>query len=293
MVISVIAIVWNMAGTTPKARAIGAELRRVREDAGLSARQLAEKLGLSHTTVGRWEKGERVPRPVDVATVLSALDADNALREELVELSRSTDGQEWIAIGLPEQQRQLSALLEFERDAKSLTAVSSLLIPGLLQTSSYARAIIGAGGVPEHEVEPRVAVRIGRRDALTRQSPSPVQLNAVIDESALQRVIGGHQVMTEQLRFLLTAAEWPTVDLRVVPTETDWHPGLEGPFLLVDRGSSAVVQIESRRSSLFFHKPDDVNAYRDAVDWIRAVALSPEESSQTIADALNAKEAAQ
>ncbi|MCU1686093.1 MAG: helix-turn-helix protein [Amycolatopsis sp.] len=272
-----------MAGTTPKARAIGAELRRAREDAGLSARQLAIKLGVAHTTVGRWESGERGPRPTDVATVLTALGASNALREELVELSRDSDGRHWVASGLPEQQRQLAALLELERDANRIVNVSPLLIPGLLQTSGYARAIIGAGGVPADQVETRVAVRIGRRDVIMRRNPAV--LLAIIDESALRRNVGGPAVMVDQLRALDEASRWGNVEVRIVPVDAGWHPALEGPFVLIELADrSPVVQIENRRSALFFHEPVDVEAYQQAIKSVLNVALSPADSRGLIAD---------
>ncbi|KAA5829202.1 helix-turn-helix domain-containing protein [Saccharopolyspora hirsuta] len=277
-----------MAGTTPKAVAIGSELRRAREDAGLSARQLADKLGLSHTTIGRWEKGERSPRPVDVATVLSALGADNALREELVELARDTDGSHWVATSLPEQQRQTAALLELERDATAITDVSAMLIPGLLQTGNYARAIMIAGGVPDADIETRVAVRLGRRDVITRTS-RPASLSAFVDESALYRLIGGPQVMHEQLQWLLHVMEWPTVNLRVVPMSVSWHPGLEGAFVIVERGegSAPAVQLETRRSSLFLHETADVATYQEAAAKVEEVAMSPEATSELIAEVIN------
>ncbi|WP_093357185.1 MULTISPECIES: helix-turn-helix domain-containing protein [Bacteria] len=281
-----------MAGTTPKAVAIGSELRRAREDAGLSARQLADQLGLSHTTIGRWEKGERSPRPVDVATVLSALGADNKLREELVDLARDTDGSHWVATSLPEQQRQITALLEIERDATAVTDVSGMLIPGLLQTGDYARAIMTAGGIPDTDVETRVAVRLGRRDVITRTT-RPACLSAFVDESALYRMIGGHDVMREQLRWLLHVADWPTVDLRVVPMRASWHPGLEGAFVIVERGQedAPVVQLETRRSALFLHEPADVAAYQEAAARVKEVAMSPDATSELIADLINRMDA--
>ncbi|MEV4602234.1 helix-turn-helix transcriptional regulator [Amycolatopsis sp. NPDC049253] len=275
-----------MAGTSPRARAIGAELRRAREDAGLSARTLAARIGVAHTTVGRWESGERSPRPTDVATVLGALGTDHELREELVELSRNTDGRHWVASGLPEQQRQLAALLELERDATRIVNVSPLLIPGLLQTSGYARAIIGAGGVPAGEIETRVAVRIGRRDVIMRRE-RPAELLALVDESALRRNIGGPAVMAEQLRALDEASCWSNVTLRAIPESAGWHPALEGPFDVlefVDR--TPVVQIENRRSALFFHESVDVEAYRLATDRVQDIAMSPDETRAFIADVL-------
>lgn len=270
-----------MGGTTPKARAIGAELKRAREDAGLSARQLAEKLGKAHTTISRWESGERSPRPTDVAAVLAALGADNNLREELVELARDTDGRHWLASGLPEQQRQLAALLELERDAIRIVNVSPLLIPGLLQTGCYARAIIGAGGVPPGEVETRVAVRVGRRDVITRSSPA--SLLALFDETALRRNIGGREVMLEQLRALKELSGRNNVELRAVPVSAGWHPALEGPFVLIEFADrNPVVQIENRRSALFFHEPIDVEAYQQAVDRVLDVARSATATAELI-----------
>jgi transcriptional regulator with XRE-family HTH domain len=275
-----------MAGTTPKSRAIGAELRRAREGAGLSARQLAIKLGVAHTTVGRWEAGDRGPKPTDVAAVLAALGAPNVLREELVELSRDSDGRHWVASGLPEQQRQLAALLELERDATRIINVSPLLIPGLLQTSGYARAIIGAGGVPVEEIETRVAVRLGRRDVIMRREPA--SLLAIIDETALRRNIGGAEVMADQLRALDEASRWGNVELRIVPVSAGWHPALEGPFLLIEFADrTPVVQIENRRSALFFHEPMDVEAYQQAFDKVLDVAMSPDDSQKLITDIIN------
>ncbi|MGW4484601.1 helix-turn-helix domain-containing protein [Amycolatopsis sp. NPDC004368] len=275
-----------MAGTTPRARAIGAELRRAREDAGLSARTLATRLGIAHTTIGRWESGERSPRPTDVAAVLGALGVDHEVREELIELSRNSDGRHWVASGLPEQKRQLAALLELERDAARIVNVSPLLVPGLLQSSGYARAIIGGGGVPSVEVETRVAVRIGRRDVIMRRE-RPAELLALVDETALNRNIGGPSVMADQLRSLEEASHWANVTLRAIPESAGWHPALEGPFVLLEFADrTSVVQIENRRSALFFHEPVDVEAYQLAIDRVQDIAMSPAETRALIADVL-------
>lgn len=279
-------LLWCMAGTTPRARAIGAELRRAREDAGLSARTLATRLGIAHTTIGRWESGERSPRPTDVAAVLGALGVDHEVREELIELSRNSDGRHWVASGLPEQKRQLAALLELERDAARIVNVSPLLVPGLLQSSGYARAIIGGGGVPSVEVETRVAVRIGRRDVIMRRE-RPAELLALVDETALNRNIGGPSVMADQLRSLEEASHWANVTLRAIPESAGWHPALEGPFVLLEFADrTSVVQIENRRSALFFHEPVDVEAYQLAIDRVQDIAMSPAETRALIADVL-------
>src|SRR5690625_2276587 len=175
-----------MVGTTPKTRAIGVELRRARENAGLSARQLGTKLGKAHTTIGRWESGDRTPRAVDVATVLSALDAPSDLREELIDLAQDSDERHWIATRLSELNRQLITLLELEREATSMLTVSPLLIPGMLQTAAYAKAIMTSAGVPASEIGMRVAMRVGRHDVLLRERPAT--LLAITSEHVLEQL---------------------------------------------------------------------------------------------------------
>ncbi|MDA3627558.1 helix-turn-helix transcriptional regulator [Saccharopolyspora sp. WRP15-2] len=280
-----------MAGTTPKARALGAELRRAREESGLGLRQLAAKLGTSHATVSRWENGARSPKPEDVAAYLAKVDASAELRAELVELARDPDGSHWLSVGMPDQHRQLAALLEIEREATKITTVSPLLVPGLLQTADYARAIMTVGEVPNDEIDMRVAVRLGRRDAILRKDAA--ELRAFIGEPVLYQLIGGSSVMADQLRALLKCSEMPNVELRVIPMRSEWHPGLEGPFSLdefEDRGP--VVQLENRVSALFLHEPDEVGAYVHAVDKIAAVAMSQAESVELIGDAIGRTEKA-
>lgn len=279
-------MLWCMAGntvrTTPKARALGAELRKAREHSGLGLRAIGELLDTSHTTVSRWETGERSPKLEDVAAYLQAVQAPAEVREEILELAREPDGPHWLSIGMPEQPRQMATLLEIERDARSITSVSPLLIPGLLQTAEYTRAIMTTGGVPEDQIDLRVAVRLGRRNALTRKDPA--SLVAFIGESALRQDIGGREVMSDQLKELLKVGQQGNVDLRVVPIETGWHAGLEGPFSLFEiEGRDSVVCVENRVSALYLHKPDDVAAYESALPRVEEVALGAEESTALIA----------
>ncbi|MGH3518719.1 MAG: helix-turn-helix domain-containing protein [Haloechinothrix sp.] len=280
-----------MAGTTPKARALGSELRNAREAAKIGLRQLAGLLETSHATVSRWETGQRSPRPEDVAAYLAKVDAPAEQREQLVELARDPDGSHWLSVGMPEQHRQLAALLEIERSATEITTVSPLLIPGLLQTADYARAIMTRAEVDRDQIDMRVAVRVGRREAITRKNPA--RLRAFVWEPVLNQLIGGPEVMADQLRALIEYSAMPNVDLRVIPTRCDWYPGLAGPFVLAAfDGRDAVVHLENQLSGLFLHDPDEVKEYQDAVDRIRGVAMSPEGSTELIADVINGKETA-
>ncbi|HEY8371350.1 MAG TPA: helix-turn-helix transcriptional regulator [Pseudonocardiaceae bacterium] len=282
-----------MVGTTStaKARALGAELRAAREQAGLSLRALGEKLGKSFTTLSKWENGRLTPRPEEVASYLTALGVRGERLDELVEMARDADAPVWVSWRMPDLQQQVSALLEFERTATRIVDVSPLLIPGLLQTSGYTRAVMTAGGVPRSEIETRVAIRMGRRDVLTR-TDDPVSLLALVGETALRTLVGGPRVMLDQLRHLLKMAELPNVDLRVVPAALDWNPVLEGAFHLIEFAEAdPIVHLEVRGSALYFHELQDVQGYQEATVSLLELAMSPEESAEFIAQEAKRMEA--
>jgi transcriptional regulator with XRE-family HTH domain len=273
---------------TPKARALGTALRDARNARGLSLRALAGQLGKDPSILSRWETGERAPQPTDVAQILTILGVNGERYDEIIELTRGTDEPRWLAVSLPEQRQQLAALLEFEQAASAIIEASPLLIPGLLQTSSYVRAIMSGGSVPADEIETRVAVRVGRRDVLTRRDP--VRFVALIGQAALKQMIGNVEVMTEQLRHLLAMAELPNVDLRVVPFSSGWHPALEGPFVVIESEQEPVVHLENRRSGMFLHEDEDVDTYRQAADAVLQAAMSPEDSAGLIAEEVDRME---
>lgn len=273
-----------MAGNTGTARdrGLGAELRQARERAGIGLRKLAARLDWDPSRLSRFETGERSAKPEDVATILVALDAPLELRERLVAwAAEPNNGHSWSPITIPEQQQHLSAYLEFERTASTITEVVLGVIPGLLQTPDYARAIISRESAPP-DVEQRVAVRLGRREVLRRAEP--LRLVAVIGEPALDGNVGGDAVMAEQLRHLLKMSAMPNVDLRVIPTRSDWHPAMVNNFALFEfAAASPIVHIETRWSGLYLHEEADVDLHRDAVERVLAAALSPEMSAETVA----------
>lgn len=279
-----------MGGTTdgvpPRARALGIELRRHREATGLGLRQLANQLAMPHATLSRYETGSRHPRPEDVARICTAIGVNGSEVEELIALAKDTDRSRWLSEGMTEQQRQLATVITYEQTAARVISVSSLIIPGLLQTADYARAIMHGNGVDAHEIELRVTVRMGRRDILAR--PTSPLLVAVIGEAALRQHIGDRDVMHGQLTKLLEFSEWPNIDLRVVPFTSGWHDGLMGPFVLVEFvDADPIVHLEALGSGLFLHESKDTDRYVDACANVRRVAMSPEDSSELIANVRN------
>ncbi|MEU0464993.1 helix-turn-helix transcriptional regulator [Amycolatopsis sp. NPDC006131] len=297
-------MLFAVAGNkTAKRHALGTALTNLRTENGLTLRALAEKAGYEHAgTLSRWEKGERTPHVDDVKRLLDALGVQGERREEVIALADGTDEPRWLAITLPEQRAMLSALIDFQDAAKHIVAVSPLLIPGLLQSSDYIRALMIEGGVPADELGTRVAVRVGRRDVITRRNPA--NLTAIIGEAALRQVIGSRQIMAGQLRYLNELGALPNVEIRVLPFDSGWHPALEGPFTLIE-GEQPVVNLENRRSGLFLHEEADLELYRDAVRFMlggeserkrgepgqgRKVAMSPAASAELIAEIANEME---
>ncbi|MFD9890890.1 Scr1 family TA system antitoxin-like transcriptional regulator [Amycolatopsis sp. NPDC059027] len=272
-----------MAGSNSGSPAaeLGAALKAVREARKLTQRSMALAIGRKESDSGllsRWEKGERIPKPEEVDAIVKALDLDEATATELAELlaAATSEGQggQWLAVTLPERRQQLNAMLAFEHTATKVTQVTPLLIPGVLQTSDVIREIMRKGKLPEHEIVERVAMRIGRRELITRRNPA--HLEVLLGESAIRYVIGGREIWADQLRYLLEMTELPNVEVRLVPYSAGWSPVLSGPFIIVDSDvRESIVHVETQRSGLILKDADDVAAHRREADGAKEAALEP------------------
>ncbi|QUG99631.1 helix-turn-helix domain-containing protein [Saccharopolyspora erythraea] len=269
-------------GRTPKARALGAELRELRQSHGVSQRELARRVTISNASMSRYETGDRIPTPEDVASIVTALGEGGELREKLIEMARDAAQPNWLSTGASTAQNVVTALMEFERTATHIVEVAPMIVPGLLQCADYARAIMA--GVPAAVRETRVAVRLGRRDILTRRRP--VDFEALIAEHVLRSPIGGRDVMADQLHHLAKFAELPNVTVRVIPTASEqWSLVLEGACILFTFPKAApIVHLENYRSSTFLYDAPAVTDYVDAVASLRRVALSPDHSMELLAE---------
>lgn len=268
---------------TPKARALGNILRQARVDRELTTRGLADLIGCSQAQISKWENGESAPKPEKVAQLLGNLGVNGSDLEHAVNLAHGVNSSSWIAMSLPAQRPQLEALTELESAATKIVSVSPLLIPGLLQTEDYSRAIMEAGKLPSYELATRLAIRIGRKNIITR-TQNPVRYVAYIGPAAIRKVIGGRSVMIEQCKHLLDMAKRPNVDIHLIAPDADWNPSDEGLYDIVESSEhSGVVILESRRSSLIFHEREDVLAYQQATDMVRQFAISPQDSLRHIA----------
>jgi Domain of unknown function (DUF5753)/Helix-turn-helix domain len=271
---------------TPKARALGVALRQAREKRGLVLRALAAEINRDPGALSRWETGDRTPKPEQVAQILTHLTVHGERYDEIMTLAYRTDESMWMATTLPEQRQQMTAYVDWEQNACRIVEVAPLLVPGLLQTDDYIRAIMTADAPPD-EITSRLEQRIGRRNVITKAKPA--NLLVLLGQNVLSQDIGGKQVTAGQIEHLLKMAAQPNIELRIMPNHIGWHPGLEAAFTMIeaDRGGlkpASIVFVGNRRSVLMLHQEADVGAYKRAIDQIMRVTLSPDTSMRFIAD---------
>lgn len=269
---------------SPRARALSAALRKAREDAGMSNRELADRLSLDQSHLSRIETGKRTPSIEITAMIIATLRTARDERDRILDLARNASEPNWFTAGTPVSQT-LAGICECERAASRVTAWNLGLVPGLLQTNGYARSLIACGGtigrIPDSEVEYLVGVRESRRKLLG--GPDPLPLIALISADVLRNPVAEPAIMVGQLVHLLCMSERSTVSLRVVPERIGWHPGLLGPFVLYDfQDSSPVVYLEHHVSSAFDQDEHDVSAYRNAIAELIRIALDEEDSRKLI-----------
>jgi transcriptional regulator with XRE-family HTH domain len=286
------AIIGGLMPATPsptaRARRLRYELRRLREDAGLTYNEVAHRLEWSPSKLSRIETGQSRVNTGDVSDLLDVYAvSDASTREALVQLAREARRRGWWT-------RYTDVLgtgtyVGLEAEASVIHTYESQSVPGLLQTEDYARAIISGGQVrPDPDtVERRVAARMARQELLTR--PDPPEIWAVLDETVIQRPVGGPDVMRRQLRHLIEVAERSntTVTLQVLPLSTGAHPGMNGSFVILGFQSPKdppMVHLEIATEGLYLEEPSDIERYTLRFSHLVARALGPNESRAMIAD---------
>ncbi|WP_421671845.1 Scr1 family TA system antitoxin-like transcriptional regulator [Saccharopolyspora spinosa] len=177
---------------TPRARALAKELRAARSAAGLTARELARALGWSEAKVSRIETARRGILVQNVEAILDVLGMKGGDRERLLKMARDIREPAWWELGR-ELPQQLTALIDAEQRAKTITDVTLNVLPGLLQTRTYTRTVMEASGVPEDRIDDHVSIRQVRQGILSKRNPAT--LRCFIDETAMTRPIVNIQVL--------------------------------------------------------------------------------------------------
>ncbi|WP_329132859.1 helix-turn-helix domain-containing protein [Streptomyces sp. NBC_01476] len=274
---------------TVRRRRLGSELRRLREQKGMTAEEVAARLLVSQSKISRLENGRRSISQRDVRDLCGVYGVDDArIVDSLMNMAKESRQQGWWhAFGdVP-----YSVYIGLETEAASLRVYESLIVPGLLQTRSYAAAVI-EGMWPEAtaaELEKRIQVRLKRQERIV-DTVRPLRYWAVVDEALLRRVVGSAGIMHEQLEHLAEVSTMPHVTLQVLPYAVGAHPGMYGKFAILefeDESDSSVVYLEGVTSDLYLEKPIDVQSYSMMYEHLRAQALNPEQSRQFITDVAN------
>lgn len=260
-------------GTAHLFRALGKQIKVLRERAGLSQRELGLAAHCGEDLVSAVERGVRTPQPDFLERVDHVLGADGVLAAAADEV------REALARSRTRHPDWFRDFARTEADSLALHEYSNQAVPGLLQTEDYARAIFTRRRplLNEETVEKRVADRLARQSILERW-PAPT-FSFVLEEAVLQRPIGGQSVHMNQLRRLRHVGQMRTVELQVMPTEREEHPSMDGPFtLLTPKGRGEVAYTEVQGHARLITAPDEVRVVNERYGIMRAQALTPRES---------------
>jgi hypothetical protein len=262
---------------TVRRRELGALLRTLRTEAGLTVEQVAGRLLCSPSKVSRMETGHRGASARDVRDLCNIYGIEDPVRREhLTKLAREGRGPTWWQpFELP-----YATYVGLESDAVSISDFEPGVFPGLLQTPAYARAVHDATRHPlsPEVIEQRIEVRRTRQQILVRDSPP--RLAAVIDEAVLHRAVGGPGVMRSQLDAVIAACDRPNITVQVLPFEVGAHPALDSTFILLEFEPPVpgVVYVEGLVGQIYLERPQDVQSYLQVFGQLSALSLNPEDS---------------
>lgn len=295
-----------LRGPVVPRRRLGAELRTLREQAGLTIDEVAKELECSVSKVSRLETGQGIPKIRDVRDLLNRYGvADQAYRERLMRWVRDGQRQGWwddFSDVLDPEDPLLPNNLRYvalEQDASELRRFESTFVPGLLQTEDYAHAILntlssarGWGGrrsESTHEVTDRHVELRMRRQGRLYATEDPLTVHMVLDEAVLHRQMGGEQVMRAQLKRLLADAQRPNITVQVLPFRSGAHPSAAGSFTVLtfpDSDDNDLVYIEGHLGDLYLEKEHDVQVYEQMFDVLVDMCMSSERSARLVAELL-------
>jgi len=279
------------SGPTVRRMLVGAQLRRLRTEKGLSREQAGEAIRASEWKIHRLENGQVGFKDRDIVDLLRfyGVDDPGEVADFLV-LAREANAPGWwhhYGDVLPQWFR---AYVDLESAATLIRTYEGQLVPGLLQTEDYMRAVVGGGHVGDlpEEAEHRVKLRMGRQLLLER-ADAP-RLWAVVDEAALRRPVGGREVMRAQLERLMEATKLPNVTLQVLPFGVGAHPAMVGAFSVLRFGDQElpdVVYVEHLTSALYLSKREDVDQYLHVMESICVRSAAPNRTLEIVGNILN------
>ncbi len=264
-------------------RELGALLKTLRVQNGLTVKQVAERLMCSENKVRRMEANFRAGTPRDVRDLCDLYGVtEEAERDRMMTLAVEGKQQAWW------QSYDLSyeTYVGLEADALIISAFQSSVVHGLLQTAEYARAG-HEGAMPRlspERIEMHIEAKLTRQEILMHANPP--RLAVVLDEAALHRMVGGRLVMAAQLAKILEMSALPNVVVQVLPYDLGAHPAVESNFTILELPSPTpgIVYVEGLIGSVYLEGAEDLKRYRNIFSQLQSIALSPEGSADLIAD---------
>ena len=271
-------------GPTLRRRRLGAELKKCREAARLTQEAVSREFEWHAAKVTRIETARVAVTARDVKDLLTLYGVvDEEYREALMALARQSREKTWWA-----DYRDLMRPGDFvglEAGAASMRTWEPLVVPGLLQTEEYIRALMRSGrpADPDKDIDRRISLRLARQARLTVDHP--LEFAAIIDQSVLLREIGGREVMAGQLKQLIDVAQLPNVTVQILPLDAGAHPFLGGPAALLEFREVThldVVYVEGLAGDYYEEQPNEVARYRQDFERLSARALDDRMSIKLI-----------
>ncbi|MEV6388194.1 helix-turn-helix domain-containing protein [Nocardia xishanensis] len=277
------ALPQGTTGSTMPRRQLGRHLRDLRNRARMTTRMAAQQLEWSEAKIWRIETGQTSLRSLDVEAMCKIYGAPGDLVGPLTALAKETKARGWWTAYSDVLGEGFEIYIGLEEAARQLSTYENELVPGLLQTEAYARAILSAARPDASlaEIDRRVQLRLARQALVTR-AESPVQLDVVISEAVLWRRVGGAEVAAAQLEHLRRMSDLPNVRLQTVPPESGYHAGMEsGRFVMLEfpegrmgeEPEPPVVYVEAFTGPVYLDKDSEIERYRKAFADIRSIAV--------------------
>lgn len=270
-------------GPTVLRIALGGQLRKLRESTGITREAAGDAIRGSHAKISRLELGRTGFKERDIRDLLTLYGViDPEERERFLDLARQANEPGWWHRYSDLLPSWFGTYLGLEQAASKIRTYEAHLVPGLLQTSDYARAVVSLG-YEDANTDRRVAVRQKRQEILHRQDPPVVW--AVIDEAALHRPVGGAHVHRDQMEHLIKLADLPNVTIQVLPYSAGEHAAAGSSFSILRFAESElpdIVYLEHLTSALYLDRRQDLTLYLSVMDRLSVQAEPPDRSIETL-----------
>jgi transcriptional regulator with XRE-family HTH domain len=267
-------------------RRLAAALKRLRDQSGMTADEAAKQVGISKSALSRIENAQVSVMPPVAAKLLELYGVEGSDIDALVQVAREARKRGWWQAYDDVLPEWFEVYVGLEAEAAEIMTFQPQLIPGLLQTADYARAVIRVEhpDAPDEEVNRRVELRMKRQE-----TSNPPRLWVVLDEATLRRPVGGSDVMRGQLRRLIEAGTVPGNAIQILPFAAGEHGSMGSAFSILsfpEPTDPGVVYVETRAGSLYL-EGQQVREYTAVFQHLVATALGHKESTTMIAEAVS------